>query len=77
MEQFAKITKYTGQERNVIGFTGRLVTNLQRFYALTGAMPMPEVLMMDKECSCIGIVGTNKSFLWTKESDFNIEIEHI
>ena len=77
MEQFVKITKYNGQEKNVIDFTGRLVTNLQRFYALTSTVPMVEILMTDKDCSCIGIIGTNKSFLWTKESDFDIEIEYI
>lgn len=62
-----------------IGFTGQLHTNLQNFHANAGMINMVDVLLIDKTESCIGIINKNerKTILWTRNSNFNIEIEKI
>ena len=67
-----EITKCTKSE--YIGFTGKLYTNLQSFHANAGIFPMPEILAIDKNESCIGIVGKSGAFWWAKNSDFDVEI---
>lgn len=68
-----KIAKCTKPE--YVGFTGRLYTNLQSFMANIGVFPMVDVLEIDKNEPCIGIIGENGSaFWWTKHSEFDVEI---
>jgi hypothetical protein len=67
-----KITKCTKPE--YVGFTGKLYTNLKSFHANAGIFPMPEILAIDKDESCIGIIGDKGAFWWTKHSEFGVEI---
>ena len=67
-----EITKCTKPE--YVGFIGKLYTNLQCFHANAGIFSMPEILVIDKNESCIGILGERGVFWWTKHSDFDVEI---
>ena len=67
-----KITKCSIKE--YVGFVGTLYTNLRCFHANAGRFSMLEVLMIDKDKSCIGIIGNNGAFWWTEESDFDVEV---
>lgn len=67
-----EITKCTKPE--YVGFIGKLYTNLQCFHANAGIFSIPEILVIDKNESCIGIVGERGAFWWTKHSDFDVEI---
>lgn len=66
------ITKSTKSE--YIGFEGELHTNLRSFHINAGVIPMPEILTLDRDENCIGIIGDNGVFWWTKHSDFDVEI---
>ena len=68
-----KITNCSRPE--YIGFVGKLYTNLQCFHANANIFSMYEVLAIDKNKTCIGIIGDNAVFWWTKHSDFDVEIE--
>jgi hypothetical protein len=70
-----KITKCTNPQ--YMGFEGELHTNLKSFHANAGIFPMIDVLMIDKNESCIGIIGNDGAFWWTKNSDFDVEIQVI
>jgi hypothetical protein len=67
-----KITKCTKPE--YIGFTGKLYTNLKCFHANANIFSMMEVLAIDKNESCIGIINDKGAFWWTKHSEFDVEI---
>ena len=67
-----KITKCTIPE--YIGFVGKLYTNLKCFHANANIFSMPEILAIDKDESCIGIIGNKGAFWWTKHSEFDVEI---
>ena len=67
-----EITKCTNPE--YVGFRGKLYTNLRCFHANAGIFPIPEILAIDKNESCIGIVGERGAFWCTKQSDFGVEI---
>jgi len=66
------ITKCTKPE--YIRFVGKLYTNLKCFHANANIFPMVDVLAIDKDESCIGILSDNGAFWWTKDSDFDVEI---
>lgn len=68
-----KITKCTKPE--YIGFEGELYTNLKSFHANAGLFPINDILMIDKDETCIGIIGNKGVFWWTKVSEFDVEIE--
>ena len=74
MKPFDKviITKCTKPE--YVGFEGELHTNLKSFHANVGIFPILEILQIDKDENCIGIIGDNGAFWWTKHSDFDVEI---
>jgi hypothetical protein len=67
-----RITKCTIPD--YVGFEGELHTNLKSFHANVGIFNMMDVLMIDKNKSCIGIIGNNSAFWWTENSDFDVEI---
>ena len=67
-----KITKCTNSK--YIGFTGKLYTNLRCFHANANIFPIPEILAIDKDETCIGIISNKEAFWWTKYSDFDVEI---
>lgn len=67
-----KITKCTKPE--YIGFVGKLYTNLRCFHANVNIFSMPEILAIDKNASCIGIISDKGAFWWTKDSDFEVEV---
>lgn len=66
------ITKCTIPE--YVGFRGILYTNLRCFHANANIFPMPEILAIDNDRSCIGIIGTEGVFWWTENSEFDVEI---
>ena len=73
-----KITKCSKPE--YIGFVGKLYTNLKYFHANANLFPITDILQIDKNENCIGIIGQDKNgqkgaFWWTKNSDFDVEIE--
>jgi len=68
-----KITKCTKQK--YIGFIGKLYTNLQCLHANANLYSMSDILAIDKNETCIGIIGDFGVFWWTKHSDFDVEIE--
>ena len=74
MEQLdvVRITKCTKPE--YIGFVGKLYTNLMCFHANANIFSMPEILAIDKNESCIGIIGNKGVFWWTEHSEFDVEI---
>lgn len=55
-----EITKCTKHE--YVGFIGKLYTNLKCFHANACIFPMPEILAIDENESCIGIVGKEVHF---------------
>ena len=67
-----KITKCTNTE--YIGFVGKLYTNLKCFHANANLYSMSDVLTIDDNETCIGIIGDKGAFWWTKHSDFDVEI---
>lgn len=70
-----KITKCDIPE--YIGFTGKLYTNLQCFHANTNLFSITDILAIDKNEDCIGIIGDKAVFWWTKHSDFDVEYTFI
>ena len=60
---------------NAIGFVGKLYTNLACFHANANLFSMQEILQIDKRKSCIGVINDNGAFWWTKNSNFNVEIQ--
>jgi len=67
-----KITKCTNLE--YIGFVGKLYTNLKCFHANANIFSITEILAIDNNESCIGIISDKGAFWWTKHSDFEVEI---
>jgi len=67
-----KITKCTKSE--YIGFIGKLYTNLKGFHANANIFSMEEILQIDKNETCVGIINEKSVFWWTKNSDFDVEI---
>jgi hypothetical protein len=67
-----KITKCTKPE--YLGFTGKLYTNLQCFHANINILSMVQILSIDKNETCIGIINNTGAFLWTQNSAFDVEI---
>lgn len=67
-----EIVKCTKSE--YVGFVGKLYTNLQCFHANAGVFSMTDILQIDKNESCIGIIGHNGVFWWTDNSGFDVEI---
>ena len=57
-----------------VGFRGELYNILQVFLANTNRGSMIDVLTAPPDKTCIGIIGDGASFLWTKESTFDVEI---
>jgi hypothetical protein len=70
-----RITKCSNKES--IGFVGKLYTNLQCFHANASILNIDDILRIDKSETCIGIIGDDSVFLWTKHSDFYVEIEKL
>jgi len=69
-----KITKSSKPE--YLGFVGKLYTNLKCFHANANAniFSMVEILQIDKNETCVGIINEKGAFWWTKNSDFDVEI---
>lgn len=67
-----RITKCTKPE--YVGFEGELHTNLKSFHANAGNFSMIDILMISDNEPCIGIIGDNGAFWWTKNSDFDVEV---
>ena len=67
-----KIIKCTIPE--YVGFVGKLYTNLKCFHANANLYSIPEILAIDKNETCIGIISDKGAFWWTKYSDFDVEI---
>lgn len=77
MKPLDKVKIVKSSKPEYIGFEGVLYTNLQSFHVNAGIFPILEVLNIDKDRNCIGIIGDKGSFWWTKNSDFDIEISII
>jgi len=60
--QRVRITEFD-PDKSLVGMEGVLVTNLSRYHSIIGDISIFNILMIDSNASCIGIVGNEKSVL--------------